>query len=74
MANEQPVLNHIEELAAEEHKLWQAESAGEIDDAARERLHQVRRELDHSYEILRRRRAGQPDEGPADEDVPDPQN
>jgi hypothetical protein len=74
MADEQPVLNHIEELAAEEHKLWHAESDGTIDDAGRERLAEVRRELDHSYEILRRRRAGQPDEGPADEDIPEPAN
>jgi hypothetical protein len=74
MADEQPVLIHIEELAAEEHKLWHAEADGTIDDAGRERLHQVRRELDHSYEVLRRRRAGQPDEGPSDAEVPDPMN
>ena len=74
MADEQPVLNHIEELEAEEHELWSAESDGSIDDSGRERLKEVRRELDHSWEVLRRRRAGQPDEGPADADVPDPLN
>jgi hypothetical protein len=69
-----PVLNQIEELVAEEHKLWQAESAGRLDAAGRERLATVRHELDHAYERLRRRRAGQPDEGPRDRDVPDPVN
>ena len=74
MADEQPILNHIEELAEEEHKLWHAEAENTIDEDGRERLQQIRRELDHSYDVLRRRRAGQPDEGPADADVPDPMN
>jgi hypothetical protein len=74
MADEQPVLNHIEELEAEEHRLWSAESDGTIDEAGRERLKEIRKELDHSWDVLRRRRAGQPDEGPSDADVPDPLN
>jgi hypothetical protein len=69
-----PVLNQIEELVAEEHKLWKAESAGRLDGAGRARLAEIRHELDHAYEKLRRRRAGQPDEGPRDRDVPDPDN
>ncbi|MDQ4048254.1 MAG: DUF2630 family protein [Actinomycetota bacterium] len=72
--DEQPVLDQIEELVSEEHRLWQAEAAGTLDDAGRRRLAVVRRGLDHAYERLRRRRAGQPDEGPADSDVPDPPN
>jgi hypothetical protein len=72
--DEQPVLDQIEELVAEEHSLWRAESDGTLDDAGHERLAAVRRGLDHAYETLRRRRAGQPDEGPADRDVPDPPN
>lgn len=72
--DEQPVLNQIEELVAEEHRLWHAESGGTLDDAGHQRLAVVRRSLDHAYETLRRRRAGQPDEGPADSDVPDPPN
>ena len=72
--DEQPVLNQIEELVAEEHRLWQAESGGTLDEAGHGRLATVRRQLDHAYETLRRRRAGQPDEGPADSDVPDPPN
>ena len=71
---EQPVLQQIEELVAEEHRLWRSESDGGLDETGRERLAAVRRGLDHSYETLRRRRAGQPDEGPADRDLPDPPN
>jgi hypothetical protein len=71
---EQSVLNQIEELVAEEHELWRAEAGGRLDEAGHQRLAEVRRGLDHAYEALRRRRAGQPDEGPADRDVPDPPN
>lgn len=71
---EQTVLDRIEELVAEEHELWRAEAGGRLDDAGHQRLAQVRRALDHAYEALRRRRAGQPDQGPADRDVPDPPN
>jgi uncharacterized protein DUF2630 len=71
---EQSVLNQIEELVAEEHALWRAEADRRLDDAGHQRLAEVRRQLDHAYETLRRRRAGQPDEGPADRDVPEPRN
>jgi hypothetical protein len=72
--DEQAVLNQIEELVAEEHRLWGAEANGSLDEAGHQRLAVVRQGLDHAYETLRRRRAGQPDEGPADRDVPDPPN
>jgi hypothetical protein len=72
--DEQALLDRIEELVAEEHSLWRAESEGGLDDAGHERLDRVRRDLDHAYETLRRRRAGQSDEGPVDADVPDPPN
>jgi hypothetical protein len=72
--DDQTVLNQIEDLVAEEHRLWQAESGGTLDDDGHQRLAVVRRSLDHAYETLRRRRAGQPDDGPADSDVPDPPN
>ena len=72
--DEQSVLDRIEELVAEEHELWRAESQGGLDDAGHQRLAEVRRGLDRAYQTLRRRRAGQPDEGPADRDVPDPPN
>ena len=70
----QPVLDRIEELIAEEHRLWRAESDGSLDEPGHERLAEVRRSLDHAYETLRRRRAGQPDDGPKDSDVPAPDN
>ena len=72
--DEQSVLNRIEELVAEEHELWRAESAGTLDDAGHRRLATVRQGLDHAYETLRRRRAGQAGDPLADRDVPDPPN
>jgi hypothetical protein len=72
--DEQSVLNRIEDLVAEEHELWHAESEGRLDENGHERLAVVRRGLDQAYETLRRRRAGQPDEGPANSDVPWPPN
>lgn len=72
--DEQPILDRIEELVAEEHELWRTESDGRLDDDGHERLAEVRRELEHAYQTLRRRRAGQPDDGPADRDVPWPPN
>jgi len=71
---EQSVLDRIEELVGEEHALWRAESAGTLDDEGHQRLAVVRQHLDQAYRTLRRRRAGQPDEGPRDADVPDPPN
>jgi hypothetical protein len=49
-----------------------AEAEASLGEAGHERLAAVRRALDHAYQTLRRRRAGQPDQGPADSDVPDP--
>ncbi len=72
--NEQPVLDQIEKLVAEEHELWRTESNGRLDEAGHQRLAVVRAGLDRAYATLRRRRAGQPDDGPADRDVPDPPN
>ncbi|MDQ3720209.1 MAG: DUF2630 family protein [Actinomycetota bacterium] len=72
--DEQSVLDRIESLVAEEHALWRAESDGTLGDEGRQRLAEVRRGLEHAYQTLRRRRAGQPDEGPANRDVPFPPN
>ncbi len=74
MRDESPVLSQIEALVEEEHELWRAESDNRIDDAGRERLAEVRAELSSCYATLRRRRAGQPDRGPANKDVPWPPN
>ena len=48
---------HIEELVAEEHRLWELESSGSSGDAERDRLAQIKVELDRYWDLLRRRRA-----------------
>lgn len=53
-AAEQPVLNHIQELVDEEHKLFSKESLTEDD---RKRLDQLEIQLDQCWDLLRQRRA-----------------
>jgi hypothetical protein len=48
---------HIEELVAEEHRLWQLEADGTAGDEERRRLAQIKVELDRYWDLLRRRRA-----------------
>jgi Protein of unknown function (DUF2630) len=47
----------IEQLVAEEHKLWERESAGVGNDVDRERLEQIKVSLDQCWDLLRQRRA-----------------
>jgi Protein of unknown function (DUF2630) len=47
----------IEDLVAEEHELWQRESAGTASDDDRRRLEQVKVSLDQCWDLLRQRRA-----------------
>ena len=47
----------IEQLVAEEHELWERESAGEATDADRQRLRELRASLDQCWDLLRQRRA-----------------
>ena len=47
----------IEQLVAEEHELWQRESAGSSSEADRERLQQLKVSLDQCWDLLRQRRA-----------------
>ena len=47
----------IEQLVAEEHELWERESAGSATDADRQRLQQLKVSLDQSWDLLRQRRA-----------------
>ncbi len=56
MADEQ-IHEEIEKLVAEEHELWQQESAGNAGDAERRRLESVRVSLDQCWDLLRQRRA-----------------
>ena len=47
----------IEQLVAEEHELWERESAGDASAADRQRLEQVKVSLDQCWDLLRQRRA-----------------
>jgi hypothetical protein len=47
----------IEQLVAEEHELWQRESAGSASDADRRRLQELKVSLDQCWDLLRQRRA-----------------
>ncbi|HZQ64175.1 MAG TPA: DUF2630 family protein [Gaiellaceae bacterium] len=47
----------IEELVAEEHELWQRESAGDAGAEDKRRLGQIGVSLDQCWDLLRQRRA-----------------
>ncbi len=47
----------IEELVAEEHELWQRESAGDAGAEDKRRLEQIGVSLDQCWDLLRQRRA-----------------
>jgi hypothetical protein len=69
-----PVIDRIERLVDEEHRLWRASSEGAgLSRDEHERLRAVRSELDRCWDVLRRRRAGA-DERLTDFDVPEPPN
>lgn len=51
---DQPVLNYIQRLVDEEHRLHEQRSHSKAD---RKRLSQVQIELDQCWDLLRRRRA-----------------
>jgi Protein of unknown function (DUF2630) len=58
---------HIEQLVAEEHKLWSQESSGHGSEEDRRRLEEVKVSLDQCWDLLRQRRAlreegGNPDD------------
>ena len=57
----------IDEMVAEEHELWERESAGKATEADRQRLEALRVSLDQCWDLLRQRRArrdaGQDPEG-----------
>jgi Protein of unknown function (DUF2630) len=60
---------HIEELVAEEHRLWELESSGSSGEDDRRRLVDIKVELDRYWDLLRRRRAAAAAGGNVD-DVP----
>ena len=51
------VLSRINELAREEHELFERESHLNVSDADRERLRQIQVTLDQCWDLLRQRRA-----------------
>jgi len=57
----------IDKMVAEEHELWERESAGNATDGDRQRLEELRVSLDQCWDLLRQRRArreaGQSPEG-----------
>ena len=55
--NDGDVHGHIEELVAEEHRLFDAASQRSLDETERKRLGDVQIELDRYYDLLRQRRA-----------------
>jgi hypothetical protein len=48
---------HIEELVAEEHRLWELEASGNSGEEDHRRLADIKVELDRYWDLLRRRRA-----------------
>jgi hypothetical protein len=55
--NDDAVLERINELAAEEHELFQKESSGQASEAERERIRQLEVTLDQCWDLLHQRRA-----------------
>ena len=51
------VMSRIDELAREEHELFEKESHGKASDAERERLKRLQVTLDQCWDLLRQRRA-----------------
>ena len=55
--DDQQVIERINEIAHEEHALWEKEGRGEITKAERERLQELSVSLDQCYDLLHQRRA-----------------
>ena len=64
------ILGRINELAREEHELFERESHGQVTEADRQQLRQLQISLDQCWDLLRQRRAKREfDENPADSEV-----
>jgi hypothetical protein len=55
--DDQTVIDRINELATEEHELFEKESRGEASDDDRERLQDLGVSLDQCWDLLHQRRA-----------------
>jgi uncharacterized protein DUF2630 len=69
----EPILDRIDALVEEEHRLWNQSEQGRLDEAEHGRLGEIRGELDRCWDLLRRRRAN-PDAPDVPPQVPDPPN
>jgi hypothetical protein len=54
---DETVLDRINELAHEEHELFEKEARGEASDAERHRLKEIEVSLDQCWDLLHQRRA-----------------
>jgi len=57
--NEQQIHETIEQLVAEEHRLWEGQAHGEHSEADRRRLEELKVGLDTCWDLLRQRQARQ---------------
>ena len=55
--DDQKVIDRINEIAHEEHALWEKEAQGEATETERERLQQLGVTLDQCWDLLHQRRA-----------------
>jgi hypothetical protein len=55
--DDQQVIGRINEIAHQEHELWEREGRGEATDAERERLRELGVTLDQCWDLLHQRRA-----------------
>jgi hypothetical protein len=55
--DDEKVMERINEIAHEEHQLWEKEGRGDITDAERERLRELGVTLDQCWDLLHQRRA-----------------
>ena len=55
--DEPQIHGSIEQLVAQEHELWERESAGNASEDDRRRLEQIKISLDQCWDLLRQRRA-----------------
>jgi hypothetical protein len=55
--DDKDIVAAINKIAADEHKLWEQESKGELSDEERHRLTSLGVQLDQCYDLLHQRRA-----------------
>lgn len=72
--DESPVLDRIDALVDEEHRLWEQSEQGQLGEERQERLEAIRGELDRCWQLLRRRRVNPDAPEVKDSEVPWPPN